>query len=114
MKAGERQWIPIYLGIALSAFTYVDVEFPFWFYIKNFINIKEEEYKNPDELFELPSPYFFEICYMFVDQKVFSKSTPIETVGKKSFFRYMEKVAGNIFFTYYESGEPIKIKFIYG
>ncbi|VTZ70492.1 DNA replication complex GINS protein, putative [Plasmodium chabaudi chabaudi] len=96
MKAGERQWIPIYLGIALSAFTYVDVEFPFWFYIKNFINIKEEEYKNPDELFELPSPYFFEICYMFVDQKVFSKSTPIETVGKKSYFRYMEKVAGYV------------------
>ncbi|CDU20161.1 DNA replication complex GINS protein, putative [Plasmodium yoelii] len=96
MKAGERQWIPIYLGIALSAFTYVDVEFPFWFYIKNFINIKEEEYKNPDELFELPSPYFFEICYMFIDQKVFSKSTPIETVGKKSFFRYMEKVAGYV------------------
>ncbi|KEG04935.1 DNA replication complex GINS protein, putative [Plasmodium vinckei vinckei] len=96
MKAGERQWIPIYLGIALSAFTYVDVEFPFWFYIKNFVNIKEEEYKNPDELFELPSPYFFEICYMFVDQKVFSKSTPIETVGKKSYFRYMEKVAGYV------------------
>ncbi|CRG95067.1 conserved Plasmodium protein, unknown function [Plasmodium gallinaceum] len=96
MKAGERQWMPIYLAIFLSSFTYVDVEFPFWFYIKNFINIKEEEYKNPNELFELPSPYFFEICFMFIDQKIFSKATPIETVGQKSFFKYIAKVAGYI------------------
>ncbi|CRH01731.1 conserved Plasmodium protein, unknown function [Plasmodium relictum] len=96
MKAGERQWIPIYLAIFLSSFTYVDVEFPFWFYIKNFINIKEEEYKNPNELFELPSPYFFEICFMFIDQKIFPKATPIETVGQKSFFKYIAKVAGYI------------------
>ncbi|KAI4836425.1 DNA replication complex GINS protein [Plasmodium brasilianum] len=96
MKAGERQWMPIYLAITLSSYTYVDVEFPFWFYIKNFINIKEEEYKNGDELFELPSPYFFEICFMFLDQKIFSKATPIETVGQKSFFKYMSKVAGYV------------------
>ncbi|SBS86002.1 DNA replication complex GINS protein, putative [Plasmodium ovale] len=96
MKAGERQWVPIYLAIVLSSFSYVDVEFPFWFYIKNFANIKEEEYKNTSELFELPSPYFFEICYMFIDQKVFLKATPIETVGQKSFFKYMAKVAGYV------------------
>ncbi|SCO68570.1 conserved Plasmodium protein, unknown function [Plasmodium vivax] len=96
MKAGERQWMPIYLAITLSSFTYVDVEFPFWFYIKNFINIKEEEYKKQSELFELPSPYFFEICFMFIDQKVFSKVTPIETVGQKSYFKYMSKVAGYV------------------
>ncbi|SBT40691.1 hypothetical protein POVWA2_041080 [Plasmodium ovale wallikeri] len=96
MKAGERQWVPIYLAIVLSSFSYVDVEFPFWFYIKNFANIKEEEYKNTSELFELPSPYFFEICYMFIDQKVFLKATPIETVGQKSFFKYMAKVAGSL------------------
>ncbi|CAA9989976.1 conserved Plasmodium protein, unknown function [Plasmodium knowlesi strain H] len=96
MKAGERQWMPIYLAITLSSFTYVDVEFPFWFYIKNFINIKEEEYKNQNELFELPSPYFFEICFMFIDQKIFSKVTPIETVGQKSYFKYMSKVAGYV------------------
>ncbi|GAW82212.1 hypothetical protein, conserved [Plasmodium gonderi] len=96
MKAGERQWMPIYLAITLSSFTYVDVEFPFWFYIKNFMNIKEEEYKNQGDLFELPSPYFFEICFMFIDQKLFSKVTPIETVGQKSYFKYMSKVAGYV------------------
>ncbi|KYN97139.1 hypothetical protein PGSY75_1335500 [Plasmodium gaboni] len=96
MKAGERQWIPIYIAISLSSYAYVDVEFPFWFYIKNFINIKEQEYKNPNELFDLPSPYFFEICYMFLDQKIFSKATPIETVGQKSYFKYMAKVAGYV------------------
>ncbi|VWU50084.1 conserved protein, unknown function [Hepatocystis sp. ex Piliocolobus tephrosceles] len=96
IKAGERQWLPIYIAIVLSSFTYVDVEFPFWFHISNFVNIKTEEYKNTNELFELPSPYFFEICYMFIDQKVFLKATPIETVGQKSYFKYMAKVAGYV------------------
>lgn len=95
MKAGERLWMPIYIAISLSSFSYIDVEFPFWFYIKNFIHIKEEEYKHTD-LFELPSPYFFEICYMFIDQKVFTRATPIETVGQKSYFKYMAKVAGYV------------------
>lgn len=95
IKAGERQWMAIYIAISLASFSYIDVEFPFWFHIKNFIHIKEEEYKHTD-LFELPSPYFFEICYMFIDQKVFARATPIETVGQKSYFKYMAKVAGYV------------------
>lgn len=95
VEAGTRFWVPIYIAIALSSYSYVEVEFPFWFYIKNFMNIKDEEYKKP-ELFELPSPYFFEICYMFIDKRVFAKSNPIETVGQKSLFKYIAKVAGYI------------------
>lgn len=95
VEAGTRFWVPIYIAIVLSSYSYVEVEFPFWFYIKNFMNIKDEEYKKA-ELFELPSPYFFEICYMFIDKRMFAKSSPIETVGQKSLFKYIAKVAGYI------------------
>lgn len=96
MKSGQRQWYPLYIAKELSEEGLATVEFPFWFYIDNLKNIYKKEFEDKYELTDLPSPYFFEISAMFLENNAFKNSTPIETIGQKTPYKYILKVAGLI------------------
>ncbi|CRG99781.1 conserved Plasmodium protein, unknown function [Plasmodium relictum] len=96
MKSGQRQWYPLYIAKELSEEGLATVEFPFWFYIDNLKNIYKKEFEDMHELTDLPSPFFFEISSMFLENNAFKNSTPIETIGQKTPYKYILKVAGLI------------------
>ncbi|VWU51068.1 conserved protein, unknown function [Hepatocystis sp. ex Piliocolobus tephrosceles] len=93
MKSGQRQWYPLYIAKELSEEGLATVEFPFWFYIDNLNNIYKKEFEDTHELTDLPSPYFFEISSMFLENNAFKNSTPIETIGHRTPYKYILKVA---------------------
>ncbi|SBT34820.1 conserved Plasmodium protein, unknown function [Plasmodium ovale wallikeri] len=94
MKSGQRQWYPLYIAKELSEEGLATVEFPFWFYIDNLKNIYKKEFEDIYELTDLPSPFFFEISSMFLEKNAFKNSTPIETIGQRTPYKYILKVAG--------------------
>ncbi|SCN12262.1 DNA replication complex GINS protein, putative [Plasmodium malariae] len=96
MKSGQRQWYPLYIAKELSEEGLATVEFPFWFYIDNLKNIYKKEFEDLFELTDLPSPFFFEISSMFLENNSFKNSTPIETIGHRTPYKYILKVAGLI------------------
>ncbi|CAB11139.2 hypothetical protein PFUGPA_05760 [Plasmodium falciparum Palo Alto/Uganda] len=96
MKSGQRQWYPIYIAKELSDEGLATVEFPFWFYIDNLKHIYKKEFDDINELTDLPSPFFFEISSMFLENNCFKNSTPIETIGQRTPYKYILKVAGLI------------------
>ncbi|GAW80649.1 hypothetical protein, conserved [Plasmodium gonderi] len=96
MKSGQRQWYPLYIAKELSEEGLATVEFPFWFYIDNLKNIYKKEFEDMYELTDLPSPFFFEISSMFLENNSFKNSTPIETIGQRTPYKYILKVAGLI------------------
>ncbi|SCP04217.1 DNA replication complex GINS protein, putative [Plasmodium ovale] len=96
MKSGQRQWYPLYIAKELSEEGLATVEFPFWFYIDNLKNIYKKEFEDIYELTDLPSPFFFEISSMFLEKNAFKNSTPIETIGQRTPYKYILKVAGLI------------------
>ncbi|VUZ95369.1 DNA replication complex GINS protein, putative [Plasmodium vivax] len=96
MKSGQRQWYPVYIAKELSEEGLATVEFPFWFYIDNLKNIYRKEFEDVHELTDLPSPFFFEISSMFLENNAFKNSTPIETIGQRTPYKYILKVAGLI------------------
>ncbi|CAA9987887.1 conserved Plasmodium protein, unknown function [Plasmodium knowlesi strain H] len=96
MKSGQRQWYPVYIAKELSEEGLATVEFPFWFYIDNLKNIYKREFEDTHELTDLPSPFFFEISSMFLENNAFKNSTPIETIGHRTPYKYILKVAGLI------------------
>ncbi|KEG02949.1 hypothetical protein YYE_01880 [Plasmodium vinckei vinckei] len=96
MKSGQRQWYPLYIAKELSKEGLATVEFPFWFYLDNLKNIYKKEFEDLHELTDLPSPFFFEISSMFLENNSFKNSTPIESIGQRAPYKYILKVAGLI------------------